>query len=323
MHPYRLPPFLAGLLFAGAFATTGWSQTPPPEPANKDPRETRRIGRPVLPDPTLFDGSVPGMQQEKRQERGMLGEFEIEGQDNKNAKTVGGRPGQPKQSSSGKQQPQSGQQQQSGGQSAGAQDQQQQGGGAQGQQGGQGGQGGQQGGQGGQGGQQGGQGGAGQMGQPGGAGGTSGASMQIPGAEGMGGGAAGGEQSQGGQSGGGGAGGDPGSAGDAGGPGGGPSGPGDPSATAEGIRVGELRGADGKIDPNAQVTNMPNKPKEIKIGDASQQINASAPPNVVGAQQPTGSSTQNMEKQVGRGTYGGGDNTNKGSEKGRTMPPGM
>ena len=97
----------------------------------------------------------------------------------------------------------------------------------------------------------------------------------------------------------------------------------DPNAKAEGIRAGELKIGDAQ-DPNAQGQNSPDRPKEIQIGDATMQIQTpGAPAQTVEGAKAVQGPTQQFEKQVGKGIYGGGDNTNKGVEKGRTMPPGM
>jgi hypothetical protein len=97
----------------------------------------------------------------------------------------------------------------------------------------------------------------------------------------------------------------------------------DPNAKAEGIKAGELRIGEGQ-DPNAQGQNNPDHPKEVQIGDATMKIPTTTPPGqqVVGAQAVQGP-TQQFETQVGKGVYQGGDNTNKGVEKGRAMPPGI
>lgn len=77
---------LTGLLLAAAVAAQVPAPGSDPSQPTRDPgvappsaRVARQPGKPVLPDPALLDGAP--FPAEKRAERGMLGEFEIEGKE--------------------------------------------------------------------------------------------------------------------------------------------------------------------------------------------------------------------------------------------------
>ncbi len=252
-------------------------------------REISRSPKGPLPDPALLDGSA--QQAEKRQDRGMLGQFDIPGDDKSDSKdgTVG---------------PQSSP---NGGGTAAPDDKNTQAGGAaaspaaqeqdKNSQGGGGGQ----------------TADAKKDGQSGGGGGgQQSASSSKTG--GGGGDAQGGAGSQGGA--------------DAGGPSGGkPASQGGAMGGPQGIQVGQLLG-DGQGtaqgQQGAQTGGGSNKPQQVALGDKAMQINQAPPtPGVVGAQV-ADPMTRPADAKMGTGAGGpGGDNTNRGSEKGRTMPKGL
>lgn len=106
-----------------------------------------------------------------------------------------------------------------------------------------------------------------------------------------------------------------------------PEGAGDPNAKAEGIAVAKL-----EVDENSapQQAAPPPKPREVSMGDKSQQIStAVAQQNVVGSQPAQqGGAAQNVSssQQYEKGAAAGkssGNNQNKGLEKGRNMPAGL
>jgi hypothetical protein len=106
-----------------------------------------------------------------------------------------------------------------------------------------------------------------------------------------------------------------------------PEGAGDPNAKAEGIAVAKL-----EVDENSapQQAAPPPKPREVSMGDKSQQIStAVAQQNVVGSQPAQqGGAAQNVSssQQYEKGAASGkssGNNQNKGLEKGRNMPAGL
>ena len=84
----RLPPIvlLAAVLIPGA-AVAQQSNAGTPVPARREARESPRMGRKTLPDPSLFDGSQNPA--EKQPEFGMLGEFELPGSEEQSDR-VGG-----------------------------------------------------------------------------------------------------------------------------------------------------------------------------------------------------------------------------------------
>lgn len=89
---------------------------------------------------------------------------------------------------------------------------------------------------------------------------------------------------------------------------------------AQGVQVAQLGGASGGTDPG----QPGSRPRAVTIGDKAMQIPL---PNAaiagVNAQQPAGA-TQHHEKPTGTGGKPPvGDNTNKGVERGRTMPAGL
>lgn len=96
-------------------------------------------------------------------------------------------------------------------------------------------------------------------------------------------------------------------------------GPGEAGATAEGIQVAGLAGE--ASSPNAGVAG---KPQQVSIGDSASRIEGVPnSPDVVGAQTPAGP-TQQHEKGTGTGGRGAsGAGSNKGVERGRTMPAGL
>lgn len=99
------------------------------------------------------------------------------------------------------------------------------------------------------------------------------------------------------------------------------AGQGTPIAAPEGMQVASLQG-EGGGNPGDVPTGQ--KPSQVSIGDSAMQIKTQPnAPSVVGAQQPAGQ-TQQHEK--GTGTGGRpptGNNTNRGAERGRTMPAGL
>lgn len=106
-----------------------------------------------------------------------------------------------------------------------------------------------------------------------------------------------------------------------------PEGAGDPNAKAEGIAVAKL-----EVDETsaAQDAAPPPKPREVAMGDQSQQIpTAAAQQNVVGSQQAQqGGAQRNVSnsQQYEKGAAAGkssGNNQNKGLEKGRAIPEGL
>ena len=100
--------------------------------------------------------------------------------------------------------------------------------------------------------------------------------------------------------------------------GGGPGG-GDPGATADGVQLGGLTG-----DGSPQSAGGDKKSRQVTIGDSAMRIEAGPPvPGAVGAQLPPGP-VQQHEKGTGSGGKGAsGSNTNKGVERGRSIPSGL
>lgn len=252
-------------------------------------REASRSPKGPLPDPALLDGSA--QQAEKRQDYGMLGQFDIPGDDKSTAKDGSVGP-QSSPNGGGTAAPDDKNTQAGGGAAATPgqeQDKNSQGGG--------------------------GSQSADQKkdGQGGGGGGAQAASSPKTG--GGGGDAQGGSGSQGGAAAGGSSGGKAPSQGTA-------------AAGAQGIQVGQLLG-DGQGtaqgQQGAQTGGGTNKPQQIALGDKAMQISQTAPtPGVIGSQV-ADPMTRPADAKMGTGTGGGpgGDNTNRGSEKGRTMPKGL
>lgn len=245
---------VASALLAGAVVVLSAQTSSRPTPGSSAAQRARagaasNSTKAVLPDPALLDGAKHPA--EKKSEYGMLGEFEIPGDENARDGRVGGQSGQP----NGQQQQNP--EQQPGGGGGQPQVQQQQGGQAPtiAQQEG---------------------GGAGQE------------QLQIP-------------QQQ-------------------GGGGGQPVGQGDPNAKAEGRQVAGLQGE----NQGNSGSQGGQRPSQVSIGDQAMQIKPAAnAPASVGGQQPAGQ-TQQMEKQIGSGGKGAvGNNSNRGSEKGRTIPAGL
>lgn len=288
---------VCGFCMAGV---VGWGADSSPttvvrSPASGRPTAARPgMAKGPLPDPLLLDGSTQTA--EKKSEYGMIGDFEVPGDENSKTGKVGGQQDPNAKQGGGGQQ--GGAQGQEGGQQGGAQGQQggQQGGGAQGGQ--QGGAQGQSGGQ--QGGRQGQQGGA-----QGGAGG-------IPVQDG------GGQQAGGG--------------GQAGGPenanagGNAVGGPGDAGGQPQGIQVAEL-GGNPSNQPGAAGGGTPGgKPAPMGIGDKAMRIEGPPPsPDVVGMQkQIADGHVQQHDKGTGTGGKGPGAPQGPGRvEKGRTIPAGL
>ena len=92
----------------------------------------------------------------------------------------------------------------------------------------------------------------------------------------------------------------------------------DPNAQAQGQQVGQLTGdAQGQMPAGGE-----NKPKQVAIGDSAMRIETQNVAGVVGTQ-PAGQ-TQQHEKGTGTGgKQPTGNNSNKGAERGRTMPSGL
>lgn len=99
------------------------------------------------------------------------------------------------------------------------------------------------------------------------------------------------------------------------------AGQGGPNAQPQGIQVASLQGEGGG---NAGDMSNTRKPSQVSIGDSAMQIKTQPNnPSVVGAQQPAGK-TQQHEKTTGTGGRPPtGNNSNRGAEKGRTMPAGL
>jgi hypothetical protein len=228
---------------------------PAPTPAQR-PQATRPGQKGILPDPVILDGSKHPP--EKRSEYGMLGEFEMPGDENapqdgraggqQSEQMAGGGGGQQQEEEQGGQMPE---QQLGGGPQLAQQDQQQD---------------------------------AQQQQQGGGGNGV----QQI---EAAGGGAAPIE------------------------------GAGDPNAQPQGMQVAQLQ-----TDPeagNSGEANASQRPGQVGIGDSAMQIKPIGnAPNVVGTQQ--AGQTQQHEKQTGSsGRPPAGNNSNRGVERGRTMPAGL
>ena len=96
-HPRRvLRPVCCAAVLAAA-VTSAWGQNAPagaaarPVPAGNSRAATPAAGKGILPDPALLDGSKHPA--EKRSEYGMIGDFELPGDDSRSGK-VGGQPGQ-------------------------------------------------------------------------------------------------------------------------------------------------------------------------------------------------------------------------------------
>jgi hypothetical protein len=98
-------------------------------------------------------------------------------------------------------------------------------------------------------------------------------------------------------------------------------GQGDPNATAEGIQVAQLQG-EGGGDPGEMGSGQ--RPSQVTMGDTAMQIQTMPnSPAVVGATQIAGQ-TQQHEKTTGTGGRPPtSSNTNRGAERGRTMPAGL
>ncbi len=100
----------------------------------------------------------------------------------------------------------------------------------------------------------------------------------------------------------------------------GKQGQGDPNAKAEGIQVAGLQGEGGG---NPEMANA-QKPAQVSIGDSAMQIKTVAnAPTVVGAQQNSGPSQQHEKATGTGGKQPTGNNSNRGAEKGRSMPAGL
>lgn len=99
------------------------------------------------------------------------------------------------------------------------------------------------------------------------------------------------------------------------------AGQGTPIAAPEGMQVASLQGEGGG---NPGDVPGGQKPPQVSIGDSAMQIKTQPnAPSVVGAQQPAGQ-TQQHEKATGTGGRPPtGNNTNRGAERGRTMPAGL
>jgi len=111
MIPFKIRVFAGTVLLAafsahgsGAAAPADGSQTGKIAPAAR-PSTKAGTSRGPLPDPALLDGSSQAA--EKRSEYGMIGDFELPGDDTKTGK-VGGSPGQPGQQQQQQQQQQGG-----------------------------------------------------------------------------------------------------------------------------------------------------------------------------------------------------------------------
>lgn len=251
--PSRSVLFFAVVGLVAAPAWTGAQTRPPAEksatPTNRSTSTPRGAAKGVLPDPALLDGSSHPA--EKRPEYGMVGDFELPGDENAKNGRVGGPQNQPP--------PQPGQ------------------GGTQGQ----------------------GQGGMLPMPPSGGAGQQAGVPPPptIPQQSGAGGGPenpdAAGKQVAGGQQGG----------------------------QPQGQQVAELQGQGGGPEQG----QIGEKPPQVSIGDSAMQIQTVAnAPSIVGQQQQPAGKTQQHEKTTGSGGKGPtGSNSNKGTERGRTMPAGL
>lgn len=96
-------------------------------------------------------------------------------------------------------------------------------------------------------------------------------------------------------------------------------GAGQQGAGPQGQQVGQLTGEGGGPEQG----EIGNKPQQVSIGDSAMQIKTVAnPATVVGGQQ--AGQTQQHEKTPGTGGKGpSGSNSNKGVERGRTMPAGL
>lgn len=287
IHPLRLTRSAAIALFvAGAAAAQAADDGRTPTSATSGARPTvvRGANGRILPDPALLDGS--SQPAEKKSEMGMIGEFELPGDENAKGGKVGGPqmqlPGQSGSQQSPNQANQSNQSQSSGG---GAQNQN-------GQQGAGGSQGGQN---------QSGQGGAGEQ--------------SANGAQ-QGGGAAGGAQ----------AGGPQGGGPQGGAAGGAPiQGGGDPGAQAQGVQVGQL-GGEASGQAGGVPGGAGQKPPQVAIGDKAMRIEPTpGGAGVVGAPgQQVSEHTQQYEKGTGSGGKGpGGASSGNRIEKGRVVPAGL
>jgi len=110
----RVRRSVGALIVATLMAQAGWGadQTRPTAPSNRSANTSaakagtaRPSAKGPLPDPALLDGST--LQAEKRPEHGMIGDFELPGDDNSRSGKVGGPQGQPGgQGGQGGQQPQ-------------------------------------------------------------------------------------------------------------------------------------------------------------------------------------------------------------------------
>jgi hypothetical protein len=244
--------------------------------APEDERDSARTPKGPLPDPALLDGSA--QQPEKRSDRGMLGQFDVPGDDSKSDSKNDSANSQSGQGGGGAQSDDKSAQ--GGGGGAQQQDKNNQGGGGGGQQ---------------QADAKSGQGGGGQQGdtasaKSGGGGGTQ----------------AGGSGTQSGSA------------------GSGQAAQNDPNAKAEGVQVGQLNGASAGGQQGGQNSAQSGKPAQIALGDKAMQISqASATPGVVGSQV-ADPMTRPADAKMGNGVVApSGDNSNRGAEKGRTMPQGL
>lgn len=93
-----------------------------------------------------------------------------------------------------------------------------------------------------------------------------------------------------------------------------------PEAPAEGVQVADLKVPEGATSGGGEKNS--GKPRDLQIGDATLQIQTQGKnaPNVVGVEN---SISQQYEKKVPAGVPLGGDNRNRGVEKGRVVPKGL
>lgn len=109
----RVRRHVGAMVVAALIAQAGWSaeQSRPTVPSGRSTSASatkagsaRSSAKGPLPDPVLLDGST--LQAEKRPEHGMIGDFELPGDDNSRSGKVGGPPGQPGGQGGGQQQQQ-------------------------------------------------------------------------------------------------------------------------------------------------------------------------------------------------------------------------
>jgi hypothetical protein len=107
-----------------------------------------------------------------------------------------------------------------------------------------------------------------------------------------------------------------------GGAGGKPGQNGQAGGAAGGVQVGSMQGT-GDSAAGGQ-NSAPGKPGPIAIGDTGMRIKqADASPGVIGSQV-ADPMTRPAGAAMGQGSTGpAGDNTNRGSEKGKAMPQGL